>query len=71
MIIIPARIGSSRFPNKVLADIGGIPMVIRTAKAVEDIDDVVIATDSQEVITIAKDTRCYGCTYLRHTPKWH
>ena len=54
MIIIPARIGSSRFPNKVLADIGGMPMVIRTAKAVEDIDNVVIATDSQEVIEIAK-----------------
>ena len=53
MIIIPARIGSSRFPNKVLADIGGMPMVVRTAKAVEDIDDVVIATDSQEVIDIA------------------
>ena len=55
MIIIPARIGSSRFPNKVLADIGGIPMVVRTAKAVEDIDDVVITTDSQEVIAIAKE----------------
>ena len=54
MIIIPARIGSSRFPNKVLADIGGIPMVIRTAKAVESVDNVVIATDSQEVIDIAK-----------------
>ena len=54
MIIIPARIGSSRFPNKVLADIGGIPMVVRTAKAVEGIDSVVIATDSQEVIDIAK-----------------
>lgn len=53
MIIIPARIGSSRFPNKVLADIGGMPMVARTAKAVEDIDNVVIATDSQEVIDIA------------------
>ena len=54
MIIIPARIGSSRFPNKVLADIGGLPMVVRTAKAVEDIDNVVIATDSQEVIDIAR-----------------
>ncbi len=53
MIIIPARIGSSRFPNKVLADIGGMPMVVRTAKAVEDIDTVAIATDSQEVIDIA------------------
>jgi len=55
MIIIPARIGSSRFPNKVLADIGGIPMVIRTAMAVKSVDKVVIATDSQEVIDIAKE----------------
>jgi len=55
MIIIPARIGSSRFPNKVLADIGGMPMVVRTAKAVESIDSVVIATDAQEVIDIAKE----------------
>jgi len=54
MIIIPARIGSSRFPNKVLADIGGVPMVVRTAMTVQDIDSVVIATDSQEVIDIAK-----------------
>ncbi len=54
MIIIPARIGSSRFPNKVLADIGGIPMVIRTAMRVSDIDSVMIATDSKEVIEIAK-----------------
>lgn len=54
MIIIPARIGSSRFPNKVLADIDGIPMVIRTAMSVADIDKVTIATDTQEVIEIAK-----------------
>ncbi|MDD5359620.1 MAG: 3-deoxy-manno-octulosonate cytidylyltransferase [Sulfurovaceae bacterium] len=54
MIIIPARIGSTRFPNKILADIDGIPMVIRTAKAVDGIDDVLIATDSQEVVDIAK-----------------
>jgi len=55
MIIIPARIGSSRFPNKVLADISGVPMVVRTAMAVSDIDDVVIATDSQEVANIVKN----------------
>jgi len=55
MIIIPARIGSSRFPNKVLADIGGMPMVVKTAKCVEEIDTVVIATDSQEVVDIAKE----------------
>jgi len=55
MIIIPARIGSSRFPNKVLADIGNVPMVIRTAMRVRDIDNVVIATDSKDVINIAKE----------------
>ncbi|MEA3492590.1 MAG: 3-deoxy-manno-octulosonate cytidylyltransferase [Campylobacterota bacterium] len=55
MIIIPARIGSSRFPNKVLADIAGTPMVIRTALAVDEIDQVTIATDTQEVIDIAQE----------------
>jgi len=55
MIIIPARVASSRLPNKVLADIGGLPMVIRTAKAVEGVDQVVIATDSEKVIKIAKE----------------
>ncbi len=55
MIIIPARLASSRLPNKVLADIAGMPMVIRTAKAVANVDKVVIATDSQDVIDIAKE----------------
>jgi 3-deoxy-manno-octulosonate cytidylyltransferase (CMP-KDO synthetase) len=54
MIIIPARVASSRFPNKVLADINGLPMVIATAKRVEDIDEVAIATDSQEVLEVAE-----------------
>ncbi|MEA2017928.1 MAG: 3-deoxy-manno-octulosonate cytidylyltransferase [Campylobacterota bacterium] len=53
MIIIPARLNSSRFENKILVDILGLPMVIRTAKRVEVLDDVVIATDSQEVIDLA------------------
>jgi 3-deoxy-manno-octulosonate cytidylyltransferase (CMP-KDO synthetase) len=54
MIIIPARLNSSRFENKILIDILGLPMVIRTAKAVASLDEVVIATDSQEVIELAK-----------------
>lgn len=54
MIIIPARLNSSRFKNKILVDILGLPMVIRTAKAVASLDDVVIATDSQEVMELAK-----------------
>jgi 3-deoxy-manno-octulosonate cytidylyltransferase (CMP-KDO synthetase) len=54
MIIIPARLGSSRFANKILVDILGLPMVIRTAKQVQELDDVTIATDSNEVIQLAK-----------------
>jgi 3-deoxy-manno-octulosonate cytidylyltransferase (CMP-KDO synthetase) len=54
MIIIPARLASTRFPNKILTDILGLPMVIKTAKAVEKLDDVVIATDNEEVMQIAK-----------------
>ncbi len=55
MIIIPARLNSSRFENKILVDILGLPMVIRTAKQVSTLDKVVIATDSQEVIDLAKE----------------
>jgi len=68
MIIIPARIGSSRFPNKVLADIAGIPMVIRTAQAVQSIDSVAIATDSQEVIDIAST---YGIKAIMTSSEHH
>lgn len=54
MIIIPARLNSSRFANKILVDIMGLPMVIKTAKQVSCLDEVTIATDSQEVIDLAK-----------------
>jgi len=54
MIIIPARVASSRFPGKVLAEIEGVPMVIATAKRVEGIDEVAIATDAEEVMEVAR-----------------
>ncbi len=54
MIIIPARLASTRFPQKVLADIGGLPMVVRTAKAVEHLDRVVVAADDERIITTCK-----------------
>ena len=55
MIIIPARLGSTRFPKKVLADIGGLPMVVATARAVASVDDVVVATDSPEVADVCRE----------------
>lgn len=55
MIIIPARLASTRFPNKILANIQGLPMVIATAKRVQNLDDVAIAADTDEVVALAKD----------------
>ena len=54
MIIIPARLASTRFPQKVLADIGGLPMVVRTAKRVQHLDRVVVAADDEKIISICK-----------------
>ncbi|MDD2449280.1 MAG: 3-deoxy-manno-octulosonate cytidylyltransferase [Sulfurimonas sp.] len=55
MIIIPARLASTRFPQKVLADIGGLPMVVRTAKRVEHLDRVVVAADDEAIIRVCKE----------------
>ena len=55
MIIIPARLASTRFPQKVLADIGGLPMVVRTAKQVAHLDKVVVAADDEKIIEICKE----------------
>ncbi len=52
MIIIPARAASSRFPKKVLADIGGLPMVVRTAKMAQSVDEVIVATDDDEIMNV-------------------
>jgi len=54
MIIIPARLESTRLPKKVLADIGGVPMVVATVNAVKSVDDVAVATDSKEVVDVCK-----------------
>ena len=54
MIIIPARLSSSRLPNKVLAQIGNKPMIIWCAEIASKVDDVAIATDSPEVVNICK-----------------
>ncbi|GAX87337.1 3-deoxy-manno-octulosonate cytidylyltransferase [Lebetimonas natsushimae] len=54
MIIIPARLSSSRLPNKVILEIKNKPIIIWCAEAAKQVDDVVIATDSKEVIDICK-----------------
>lgn len=55
MIIIPARLASTRFPQKVITDIGGLPMVVRTAQRVSHLDRVVVAADDEKIIDICKE----------------
>ena len=50
--IIPARLGSTRFPHKALADDTGKPMVVHVceqASKAESVDRVVVATDAEEI----------------------
>ena len=55
MIIIPARLASTRFKEKILCDIGGEPMFVATAKnALKASDDVIVACDDKSVEKIAK-----------------
>ncbi len=52
MVIIPARLESSRFPGKVLSDVGGLPLVVHVLRRVQQaslIEGVVVATDSVQV----------------------
>ena len=55
--IIPARLGSSRLPEKVLADIGGKSMIQRVyeqTKQAQNLDEVCIVTDSERVFDHCK-----------------
>ncbi|MWV62232.1 3-deoxy-manno-octulosonate cytidylyltransferase [Helicobacter saguini] len=54
MIIIPARLASTRFPSKILSDIGGVPMFIKSAQNAAKVGDVVLALDSNETMKIAE-----------------
>ena len=51
LILIPARMASTRLPGKPMADIGGKPMIVQVAlrAAESQLGRVVVATDSEDV----------------------
>lgn len=51
IILVPARMASTRLPEKPLADIGGKPMIVRVAEqaAAADIGRVLVCTDTEAV----------------------
>ena len=57
-IIVPARLASSRFPRKLLADAGGMPLILRTAnRLVEQVPeyDLYFAVDGEELANPLND----------------
>jgi CMP-N,N'-diacetyllegionaminic acid synthase len=59
--IIPARGGSKRLPNKNIRNMAGLPLIVYTilaAKKSQFIDEIVVSSDSDTILEIAKKHRC-------------
>lgn len=67
LIVIPARMASSRLPGKPLADIAGVPMIIQVMRRAEEADlgPVLVACAEEE---IAAAVRAAGGTALLTRP---
>lgn len=55
-VLIPARLQSSRLPRKVLAEVGGLPMVVRVAQraAQSRASRIVVAADDAEIVAACR-----------------
>lgn len=57
LAVIPARFGSTRFPGKPLADVHGIPMIVRVmqrAEASGAFQKVIVATDDARIAELVE-----------------
>jgi 3-deoxy-manno-octulosonate cytidylyltransferase (CMP-KDO synthetase) len=55
--VIPARLASTRLPRKVLREIAGKPLlawVVEAARRCRQLDDVLVATDADEVASLCR-----------------
>lgn len=57
LVLIPARMASTRLPGKPLADIAGKPMIVQVAERAReaDVGRIVIATDTKSVADAVRD----------------
>ena len=55
-IIIPTRLGAKRFPNKPLAKINNIPMIIHVLNRAKEskVGEVFVATPDEEIVNVVK-----------------
>lgn len=59
--VIPARLASMRLPRKMLREIHGLPLALWVYQAVRSsplFDDVILATDSEEILDACKKHSC-------------
>jgi 3-deoxy-manno-octulosonate cytidylyltransferase (CMP-KDO synthetase) len=59
--VIPARLESQRLPHKMLREIAGRPLAVWVYQAVRSsglLDDVIIATDSEEILDACRKHSC-------------
>ena len=56
-IIIPSRLGAKRFPNKPLANINNIPMIVHVFNRAKEsnVGEVIVATPDNEVFRIINE----------------
>jgi 3-deoxy-manno-octulosonate cytidylyltransferase (CMP-KDO synthetase) len=69
IVVIPSRLGSTRLPGKPLLDLCGKPVlqwVFEGAKQARSVEEVLIATDSEE---IAATARAFGATVFMTSTK--
>ena len=57
IVLIPARMASTRLPGKPLADIAGLPMIVQVAKRAHEagIGRVTVAVDHEDILKAVKD----------------
>ena len=57
VIIIPTRLGAKRFPNKPLAKINNVPMIIHVLNRAKEskVGEVFVATPDNEIFTLVKE----------------
>lgn len=56
LIVIPARLKATRLPNKPLADIGGVPMIVQVMRRAEEsgVGQVIVACDGEEIAHVVR-----------------
>ena len=81
-VLIPARLASTRLPRKPLADIAGLPMVVRVAKQalLSNATSVVVAADHADIVAactahgisaqLTRDDHATGSDRLAECCEW-